>query len=163
MASRVSKSGSSINCSNAVLCSMWRIGHLIQSFSLSSISAIPAEFTSKNRPSLLNQQSLRPHTANQTSHTYSTTILCTAPENPDSGGSPLSNVFRFSSTSVTSSAAVRVRLVARTDWLWHLSAFGWTAEQRCYSRRDIDSPFAPAPWSRGLQRCIFGNLRVLSV
>lgn len=107
--------------------------------------------------------SIRPHTANQTSHTYSSTILCTTPKNPDSGGGPLSDVFRFSSPSVTPSAAARVRLLARTDWLWHLSALSWTAEQHCYSSRDIDSPFAPAPWSCGLQRCIFGNLRVLSV
>lgn len=107
--------------------------------------------------------SIRPNTANKTSCTYSNMILCKVPENPHTSGSPLSDVFHFSSPSVTPSVAARIRLLARTNWLWHLSAYGWAAEQHCYSSRDTDSPFAPAPWSYGLQRCIFGNLRALSV
>lgn len=162
----ISKSDSSIKCSDAVLCSMLKIGCSIQSFLSSSISTIPAEFTSKNRPSLLNQQSplsQAAHSKSNISYIFQYDPLHSTQKSRWGGGGSLSDVFRFSSPSVTPSAAARVRLLARTDWLWHLSALSWTAEQHCYSSRDIDSPFAPAPWSCGLQRCIFGNLRVLSV
>ncbi len=121
----ISKSDSSIKCSDAVLCSTLKIGRSIQSFWSSSISTIPAEFTSKNRPSLLNQQSplnQAAHSKSNLSYIFQYDPLHST-QNPDSGGGPLSDVFRFSSPSVTPSAAARVRLLAGligfdTSQLW---------------------------------------------